>query len=87
MKKLFITLVFLAIITKSFGQGCIAVRSMACANGNVNSSSSFMKKGDFQFSTSFRKLHSYKHFVGTVEQKHRVEEAFLPAKSLGIKKA
>ncbi len=68
-------IIFCILITNITGnsQGCIAVRSMACASGNVNSPTSFMKKGDFQFTSSYRNLHSYKHFVGKVEQKERVE--------------
>lgn len=73
MKKLFLSIVILSVSINAFSQGCIAVRSMATANGNP-SGSAFMHKGDFQFSANFRKLHSYKHFVGTVEQKQRVEQ-------------
>jgi hypothetical protein len=72
MKKYIILLITVLSQFNGFTQGCIAVRSIA--SGNVNSPSSFMKKGDFQFSGNFRKLHSYKHFVGTVEQKQRVAE-------------
>ena len=74
MKKYTILLILVIFSVKGFAQGCIAVRSMACASGNVNSPSSFMKKGDFQFTGNFRQLHSYKHFVGTEEQKQRVAE-------------
>ncbi len=73
MKKLFLSIVFLMAISETFSQGCIAVRSMSTANGNP-SGSAFMKAGEFKFSTNFRKLHSYKHFVGKVEQPHRVEQ-------------
>ncbi len=78
MKKLLLSTALLMVVLgaftpSAFAQGCIAVRSMATANGNP-SGSAFMHKGDFQLSTNFRKLHSYKHFVGTVEQKQRVEQ-------------
>ncbi len=73
MKKLILSIAFLLVVSEGFSQGCIAVRSMASANENP-SGSAFMHKGDFQFSTNFRKLHSYKHFVGTVEQKQRVAD-------------
>ncbi len=73
MKKLFLSIAFLMAISETFAQGCIAVRSMATANGNP-SGSAFMKAGEFQFSTNFRNLHSYKHFVGKVEQPQRVEQ-------------
>lgn len=55
-------------------QGCIAVRHMACATGGINNTNSAMNKGQFQFIAGYRYLHSYKHFVGTVEQTHRVEQ-------------
>jgi len=73
MKKLFLSLAIVSTSMAAFAQGCIAVRSMATANGNP-SGSAFLKAGDFQFSTNFRKLHSYKHFVGKVEQPQRVEQ-------------
>jgi hypothetical protein len=55
-------------------QGCIAVRHMACATGGINNTNTAMVKGQFQFTAGYRYLHSYKHFVGTVEQTHRVEQ-------------
>lgn len=73
MKKLFLSLAMISASMGAFSQGCIAVRSMANANGNP-SGSAFMHAGEFQFSTNFRKLHSYKHFVGKVEQPHRVKD-------------
>ena len=73
MKKILFSIAFFMAISSAFSQGCIAVRSMATANGNP-SGSAFMHAGDFQISTNFRKLHSYKHFVGKVEQPHRVEQ-------------
>ena len=73
MKNILFTIAFLIVFTESFSQGCIAVRSMSTANGNPNSSA-FMHKGQFQVAANYRFLHSYKHFVGTVEQKQRVEQ-------------
>ncbi|HNR07500.1 MAG TPA: hypothetical protein PKM27_09305 [Saprospiraceae bacterium] len=55
-------------------QGCIAVRHMSCATGGINNTNTAMNKGQFQFVAGYRYLHSYKHFVGTVEQTHRVEQ-------------
>lgn len=55
-------------------QGCIAVRHMASATGNPNSTTSMMKGGQFQFTASYRYLHSFRHFVGTEEQKERIEK-------------
>ncbi len=58
----------------AFSQGCIAVRHMSCATGNINNPSSMMKGGQFQLTVGYRNLHSYKHFVGKVEQQERVEK-------------
>lgn len=68
-----ISLLSLGFTNNTYSQGCIAVRSMSTANGNPNGSA-MMNSGDFQVSANFRKLHSYKHFVGTVEQPQRVSE-------------
>lgn len=73
MKKHILSIIFFLAVSTAFSQGCIAVRSMATANGNPNSSA-FMHAGQFQVSSNYRFLHSYKHFVGTVEQKQRVEQ-------------
>lgn len=75
MKKtyIFIFLLF-AISINSFSQGCIAVRHMACASGRLNNSNAKMQSGQFQFTAGYRYLYSYKHFVGTTEQKQRVAE-------------
>jgi hypothetical protein len=76
MKKIYtilLTLPLWGLGGVAFSQGCIAVRHMACATGNVNNPSSMMHKGQFQLTVGYRYLHSYKHFVGTVEQTARVE--------------
>lgn len=75
MKNLLLTLFAgcLIISHTSFSQGCIAVRHMASVTGNPNTPNSFLTKGQFQFTAGYRNLHSYKHFVGTEEQKQRVE--------------
>jgi hypothetical protein len=72
MKRIYILTVFLFIITaqKINAQGCVAIRS----NGN---SCGISKAGDskgWQLNINNRYFKSYKHFVGTEEQKQRVEE-------------
>lgn len=56
-------------------QGCVAVRHMSCA-APAGSSSAFFKQrtGHWQVSAGYRFYESYKHFVGDVEQKQRVEQ-------------
>ena len=76
MKKKFIFLLASIALgnAKVQAQGCIAVRHMACSAGNMGSTGAvMMQEGKFQFTSSYRHLHSYKHFVGTVEQNERVE--------------
>ncbi|MGB4899682.1 MAG: hypothetical protein WBP00_02835 [Saprospiraceae bacterium] len=58
-------------------QGCIAVRHMACATGGmshgpIGTTNTAEQKGQVIFTTGYRFLHSYKHFVGTEEQPERV---------------
>lgn len=56
-------------------QGCVAVRHMSCA-APTGSSADFFKQrtGHWQVSAGYRYFQSYKHFVGDVEQKQRVEQ-------------
>ncbi|MCU0326155.1 MAG: hypothetical protein MUF45_13015 [Spirosomaceae bacterium] len=74
MKKTLLLAILLLGIYEGYSQGCIAVRHMACAAGRINNSTTALGEGQWQFTTGYRYLHSYKHFVGTTEQKHRVEE-------------
>ena len=64
---LFITISFISY--QSFSQGCVAIRS----NGaTCTMSGSHDSQDSWVFSTNYRYFRSYKHFVGTVEQKQRV---------------
>lgn len=72
MKKIFFSAVLLSVIgyTETIAQGCVAIRS----NGN---SCTMHKAGDtkgWQLNINARYFKSYKHFVGTIEQKERVEK-------------
>lgn len=57
-------------------QGCVAVRHMSCAAPVGSNSADFFKQrsGHWQVSAGYRFFRSYKHFVGDVEQKQRVEQ-------------
>ncbi len=63
-------LLFITAATKTTAQGCVAIRSTGntCSMGNPADA-----KG-WQFNFNNRYFKSYKHFVGTIEQKHRTEE-------------
>lgn len=52
-------------------QGCVAVRQMGGINAMSASSSYNLGKGDFQVGANYRYFHSFRHFVGDVEQPQR----------------
>lgn len=56
-------------IAESRSQGCVAIRS----NGNTCSIGNPANAKGWQFNFNTRYFKSYKHFVGTIEQKERVE--------------
>src|SRR5687768_3109161 len=51
-------------------QGCVAVRQMGGINP-LSSNGYTLPKGEFQIGASYRYFHSFRHFVGTEEQRHR----------------
>jgi len=69
---LFIIGAFLIITLPSLvmGQGCVAVKNMGSCP--LSYDSSYTK--DFQVSVNYRYFRSYKHFVGSHEETHRVEQ-------------
>jgi len=61
---------FLMVTSETVAQGCVAVRNMsswAPVGDSLNNSS-------WQFSLNYRYFRSYKHFRGSHEEKHRVEQ-------------
>ena len=71
--KLILPLIALlfSISNKGQAQGCVAVRQMGGINTMGSSNAYNLGKGDFQIGTSYRYFHSWRHFVGTEEQKYR----------------
>ena len=74
MKKVLFSIFLLAIISNyANAQGCVAVRQMGGMNtmslSGINSYN--LNKGDMQVGVNYRYFHSWRHFVGTEEQKHR----------------
>lgn len=54
------------------GQGCIAVRGGGfCVMQGLIPGQEVQEPGDWQVSVSYRGLHSFRHFVGDVEQTQR----------------
>jgi hypothetical protein len=73
MRKLLIAAVFITSITiceRAVAQGCVAIRSMGgfCSSGSEGHVDTSSK---WQLSVNNRYFKSYKHFVGTDEQKQR----------------
>jgi hypothetical protein len=73
MKRIYIILLISFVFTqlKTNAQGCVAVRQMGGVTCMCSSSSYNLSKGDFQVGMNYRYFHSWRHFVGTEEQKQR----------------
>jgi hypothetical protein len=74
MNRFFIILfiAFSFIQLKTSAQGCVAVRQMGGVNPLCSSNNSYsLSKGEFQIGANYRYFHSWRHFVGREEQKHR----------------
>lgn len=70
MKKIFLSLIIVALFTDySLAQGCVAIKGMA----GICSRPSDAKGWELNLNSRYFK--SYKHFVGTIEQKQRIEES------------
>ncbi len=66
-----ILLLFISIAShKLQAQGCVAVRQMGGINP-LSTNGYTLPKGQFQIGTSYRYFHSFRHFVGSVEQPQR----------------
>lgn len=56
-------------------QGCVAIRGFSTCSGELaNRGSGGFQKGEWTISGNYRHFKSFRHFVGTEEQKERVEE-------------
>ncbi|MEO6549867.1 MAG: hypothetical protein ABIN94_17830 [Ferruginibacter sp.] len=72
MKKIFIIIILALTVQYNVNaQGCVAVRQMGgvCALNATNSYN--LSKGDLQVGLNYRYFHSWRHFVGSEEQKQR----------------
>jgi hypothetical protein len=72
MKKLFaLSILLINLIENSHAQGCVAVRSggAVCTRAQADS----LNKGYWQLNLNYRYFKSFRHYVGTTEQKERVE--------------
>ena len=78
MKTIYTIVLAIACIISSttfiVAQGCVAVRHMSCAAPAGSADYFKQRNGHWQVSAGYRFYRSYKHFVGDVEQKQRVEQ-------------
>ena len=74
MKKLFaIWIIILLIISgRAYSQGCVAIRSTGAMCTKPDATADAHK--GWQLNTSYRFFRSFRHFVGTEEQKERLEK-------------
>ena len=54
-------------------QGCVAIRGFSSSSGNIGSGAA-LSEGDFLVGSNFRYFQSFRHFRGSEEETHRVEE-------------
>ena len=74
-KQLIILFIAIAIYQNSSAQGCVAIRSNgATCTMTGHDEASASKTGSWVFTMNSRYFKSFRHFVGTEEQKQRVEE-------------
>lgn len=66
------SLIILSFVTKSNAQGCVAVRSNGATCTRLHADTTGGK--NWQLNLGYRYFHSFRHFVGTQEQKERVEQ-------------
>lgn len=55
------------------GQGCIVARSSSTVTG-PETEGGYLSKGEWDITIGFRHQYSFRHFVGDVEQKHRMQQ-------------
>ena len=63
----------LLIAGNTYAQGCVAVRGNASCGGNFGNSIN-LSKGEFNTSMGFRYFKSFRHFRGSTEETHRLED-------------
>lgn len=84
--KRYLPLVFIFVFSflinnqQSFAQGCVAIKNMPCTamhgmeTGAASDSAALSNTPKWELSLNARYFRSYKHFVGSEEQKHRVDQ-------------
>lgn len=78
-RRIFVCLVTLLMflgIGQAYSQGCVAIRNMTCSGNLITGSNQagLVFKGDKVLSLGYRHFRSFRHFRGSHEEAHRVEE-------------
>lgn len=74
IRYIVVALAMLALAShQTYAQGCVAVRGGGMC-GAVAGTTVNLQPGQFNFTLGARNFTSYKHFVGDIEQKYRVEQ-------------
>ena len=75
MKKFITTSIILlsviSISNKTNAQGCVAIRQMGGVTAVSESNTYNLGRGEFQIGANYRYFHSFRHYVGTIEQPQR----------------
>ncbi|HVZ98323.1 MAG TPA: hypothetical protein VG847_15675 [Chitinophagaceae bacterium] len=80
MKKIFFVLLsglFAFTVTKVYGQGCVAIRTTGgslCTMQHPDENESESKPDVWQLNIGNRYFNSFRHYIGTVQQKQRLEQ-------------
>ncbi len=72
MKTIFTILILVAISIETYAQGCVAIRSTGGMTNLIAYPDSLASGGGWMFTANNRYFKSFRHFVGTEEQKERL---------------
>jgi hypothetical protein len=72
MKAMFTLLILIVVSTESYSQGCVAIRSTGGMTNLTAHPDSVGSGGSWIFTANNRYFKSFRHFVGTEEQKERL---------------
>lgn len=64
--------VFAITTNDAFAQGCVAIRQFS-GIGNAIGQGNILEQGEWNFNVNYRYFRSFRHFSGTTEHPHRVE--------------
>src|SRR6478609_2465046 len=75
MSKVLVAVLLLGVLTSArpaLAQGCIVARSSTQSMG-PETQGGYLQAGEFDMTIGYRHQYSFRHFVGDVEQKQRIQ--------------